>query len=54
MPLNHILRKYTSDCKLTELQENINDLIYMDNIKLYAKIEKELEMLEIGERAETI
>ena len=43
MPLNHILRKGTAGYRLTKSQENINRLMYMDNIKLFAKSEKELE-----------
>ena len=42
MPLSHILRKCIGGCKLTKSQEKINHLIYMDNIKLFAKKEKEL------------
>ena len=45
MPLNHILRKCTAGYKLSKSQENINHLMYMDDIKLYAKNEKELETL---------
>ena len=45
MPLNHILRKYTAGYKLTKSQENKNHLMYMDNVKLFAKNEKELEIL---------
>ena len=45
MPLNHILRKSTARYKLSKLQENINHLMYMDNIKLFVKNEKELETL---------
>ena len=45
MPLNNILRKFTSGYKLRELQEKTNHLMYMDNIKLFAKNEKELETL---------
>ena len=40
MPLNHILRKYTSGYKLSKLQEKINPLMYIDDIKLFAKNEK--------------
>ena len=40
MPLNHILRKYTAGYKLSRSQEKINHLMYMDNIKLFAKIKK--------------
>ena len=45
MPLNHILRKYTAGYKLSSSQEKINHLMYMDDIKLFAKNEKELETL---------
>ena len=45
MPLNHILRKCTARYKLSRLQEKINHLMYMDDIKLFAKYEKELETL---------
>ena len=45
MPLNHILRKCSVGYKLSRLQEKINHLIYMDDIKLFAKNEKELETL---------
>ena len=41
MPLNHILRKCTAGYKLNKSQENVNHLIYMDGIKLFAKNEKE-------------
>ena len=40
MPLNHILRKCTAGS-----QKKINHLMYMDDIKLFAKNEKELETL---------
>ena len=43
--LNHILRKCTARYKLNKSQEKINHLMYMDDIKLVAKIEKELETL---------
>ena len=45
MPLNHILRKCTAGYKLSKSQEKINLLIYMDDIKLFAKNEKGLETL---------
>ena len=45
MPLNHIFRKYTAGYKLSRLQEKINNPMYMDDIKLFAKNEKELETL---------
>ena len=45
MPLNHILRKCAAGYKLSRSQENINHLMYMDDIKLFAKNEKELETL---------
>ena len=45
MPLNHILRKCTAGYKLSRSQEKNNHLMYMDDIKLFAKNEKELETL---------
>ena len=44
-PLNHILRKCTAGYKFSRSQEQINHPIYMDDIKLFAKNEKELETL---------
>ena len=37
MPLNHILTKYTAGYKPSKSYENINHLMYMDGIKLFAK-----------------
>ena len=45
MPLNHILRKCTVGYKLRGSQEKINHQMYMDDIKLFATKEKELETL---------
>ena len=45
MPLTHIFRKCTAGYKLSRSQEKINHLMYMDDIKLFAKNEKELETL---------
>ena len=45
IPLNHILRKCTAGFKLSRSQEKINHLMYMDDIKLCAKNERELETL---------
>ena len=45
MQLNHILRKCTAGYKLSISQKRINHLMYMDDIKLFAKNEKELETL---------
>ena len=45
MPLNHIFRKCARGFKLSNLQEKINHLMYMDDIKLFGKNEKELETL---------
>ena len=45
MALNHILMKCTARYKLTKSQEKINHLMYTDDIKLFAKNEKELETL---------
>ena len=45
IPLNHKLRKCTGEYKLTRSQGKINHLMNMDEIKLFAKNEKELETL---------
>ena len=45
MPLNRILSKRTAGYKLSKSQEKINHLMYMDDINLFAKNEKELETL---------
>ena len=45
MPLNHIFRKCTAGYKLCRSQEKINHRMYMDDINLFAKNEKELETL---------
>ena len=45
MPLNHIHRKCTAGYKHSGSQEKINHLMYIDDIKLFAKNEKELETL---------
>ena len=45
LPLNHILRKCTAGYKLSRSQEKINHLMYMDDIKLFARNERELETL---------
>ena len=45
MSLNHIPRKCTAGYKLCRSQEKINQLMYMDDIKLFAKNEKALETL---------
>ena len=42
MPLNPIIRKYSAEYKLSRSQEKINHPMYMDDIKLFAKNEKEL------------
>ena len=42
MPLNHLLTKCTGGYKLTKSQEKI---IHLDDIKLFAKNERELETL---------
>ena len=45
MPQNHIIRKCTAGYKLSRSQEKINHLMYMDDIKLFAKNLKEMETL---------
>ena len=43
MPLNHTLKKCTTGYKLSRLQEKVNHLMHMDDIKLFAKNLKDLE-----------
>ena len=43
MPLKHIFRKCTTGYKLSRSQEKIDHLMYMDDIKLFVKNEKELK-----------
>ena len=43
--LNHILLKCTAGYKLSRSQKKIKHLMYMDDIELFAKNEKELETL---------
>ena len=50
MPRKHILRKCAAGYKLSRSQEKINHLMYMDDIKLFEKNEKELETLIRGVR----
>ena len=50
MPLKHTLKKCTAGYKPNRSHENINHLMYMDDIKLFAKKEKELETLIHGVR----
>ena len=45
MPLNSILRKCTAGYKLGRSQEKVNHLMYVDDIILFAKNEKELGTL---------
>ena len=45
MPLNPILRKCTAGYKLSKSKEKINHLMYRDDIKLFAKNQKESETL---------
>ena len=45
MPLNHIIRKCSAEYKLSRSQEKINHLMYMDDIKRFAKNKKELDTL---------
>ena len=43
--LNHMLRKYSAEYKVSRSQEKINHLKYLDDFKLFAKNKKELEYL---------
>ena len=44
IPLNYIIRKYTKIYKFAKLIDIINHLIYMEDIKLIIKKEKEKEL----------
>ena len=48
MPLNRIFRKFTNGYKLSKSQENITHLMYMDDIKMFAKNEKRIGNSNIG------
>ena len=50
MPINHLFSKCTARYKLSKSQENINNLVYMDNIKVFTKNETELETLKLTVR----
>ena len=39
MPINHVLKKSSAGYKLSDSQENINHLMYMDDIKLETLIQ---------------
>ena len=45
MPLNYTLRKWTAGSKISRSYEKINELMYVYDVKLFAKNEKELETL---------
>ena len=45
IPLNHTLTKCTGGYNLPKLREKINHLMHMDDIKLFAENENELETL---------
>ena len=42
MPLSFILSKYTVSDQFKKLLEKINHLVYMDDIRIFSKNEKEL------------
>ena len=42
MPLNYIFRKCNRGYKFTKSQEKVSHLIYMDDIKLFAKNKKQV------------
>ena len=47
IPFIHILRKSAEGYKFINSQEKFNYLMYMDDIKLFAKYEKELENIQL-------
>ena len=50
MLLNFILRKYIGWYKFTKIQEKVNHLMYMDDVKNFTKTKKELKTLIIAVR----
>ena len=40
MPLNYILRECTGGYKITKSQWKINNLVYMDDIKMFEKMKR--------------
>ena len=44
-PFNQMRRKFTRDYKFIKSEEKINHLMYMHDIKMFAKNEKELKVL---------
>ena len=45
IPLSLILRKAKAAYEFSESKEKINHLLFMDNLKLYSRSEKELDLL---------
>ena len=45
IPLSSILRKAKEAYEFSESKEKINHLLFMDNLKLYSRSEKELHSL---------
>ena len=44
IPLNYLLNKCKGSKKFTKSEEKISHLIHMDDIKIFAKNERELEI----------
>ena len=45
IPLTHILRKASPGCEFANSKDKINNLLFMDDLKLYSKTEKTLDSL---------
>ena len=45
MPLNHVLRNCIAGYKLSRTKEKISHLMYMEDIKLFWKMKKKMEIL---------
>ena len=54
MPLNHILRKCTAGFKLCKSPEKISHLMYIDNMKLFAKKKKTKRIVNLNTDSENI
>ena len=45
-PLNHRVRKCTEGYKFIKSKEKINQFVYIDNVKLFAKIQKKWRLIQ--------
>ena len=43
IPLTHVIRRMKSGYEFTQSKEKVNHVLYMDDLKLYAKTEETLD-----------